>query len=426
MRKNSLTESISLVKRLISFAIAFQAGTTAVIGRAICGYGTEPKFNSADLVPIRSVLVVRLDEIGDMVMFSPFLRALRKHLPEAHITLVVKPGVRNLVELCPYTNEVLTFDQRGGRIERFLLLPLRAMLFAVRYLRGRVYDLALLPRWDADYYYAAFVAFWSGAPRRIGYSESVTAYKSVVNRGFDRLLTQTLNEPVLRHDIEHNMAMIRFLGGDADDDYQEVWLGESDRHFAENTLREQGFEPGQKIFGIGPSGGHSVFKQWPLENYAKLGRRLQEKWGAKIILFGGPGEEEMGRVLADGLGPGTLNLMGRTTIRQMAAVMARCNAYVGNDSGPTHIAAASNIPVVAIFGSSCRHRFHPGENTRLVWRELSCGPCQRTNHQEERCHTCIFDQPHCLTEISVDEVLRVVAESISAPAHRLPLTAKSV
>jgi len=426
MNEKSLTERISLVKRLISFAIGFQAGATAVIGRAIPGYRIEPEFDSADLVPIRSVLIVRLDEIGDMVMFSPFLRALRKRLPEAHITLVIKPGVRNLVELCPYTNQILSFDQRGGRIERFLLLPLRAMLFAVSRLRSRTYELALLPRWDADYYYAAFVAFWSGAVRRIGYSETVTAYKSVVNRGFNRLLTQILNEPGLCHDVEHNMTMIRFLGGDADDDRQEVWLNEPDRQFAENALREQGFEPGQKIFGIGPSGGHSVLKQWPLENYAELGRRIQEKWGAKIILFGGPGEEEMGRTLANNLGPETLNLMGRTTLRQMAALMARCNVYIGNDSGPTHIAAASHIPVVAIFGSSCRHRFHPGENTRLVWRELPCGPCQRTNHQEERCHTCIFDQPHCLTEISVDEVLRVVAESVSAPAHRLPLTAKSV
>ncbi len=369
------------------------------------------------------MLIVRLDEIGDMVMFSPFLRALRQSLPDVRITLVVKPDVRNLMARCPYVDDVLTFDQSGGRIQRFLTLPFRAWRFAARELRPQHFDLAILPRWDADYYYAAFVAFWSGAHRRTGYSERVTPYKAVVNRGFDRLLTDVLDDPAVRHDVEHNLEMLRFLGVEPDGDDQEVWTDEEDRAFAEETLRAAGVGPDETLIGIGPSGGHSALKQWPVDRFAQVGRQLQETHRARILVFGGPGEAALGEDLAGALGATALNLVGRTTLRQMAALMSRCRVYVGNDSGPTHIAAALGVPVVAIFGSSCPHRFGPGGRSLLVWRDLDCGPCRRTGHVENRCHTCIYDAPRCLLDIPVEEVVRAVSLQLIDPVHRLVLTA---
>jgi len=363
----------------------------------------------------RNVIVVRLDEIGDMVMFSPFLRGLRRGLPEARITLVVKPAVRDFVACCPYVDEVLAFDQSGGRARRFAALPWRAWRFGVRLRRGRRFDLAVLPRWDADYYYGAFVALWSGAARRVGYSERVTPYKKIVNRGFDRLLTDVLDDRSVRHDIAHNAEMLRFLGIAPDGEALEAWADDSDAAFAEETLRAAGIGPEEMLVGIGPSGGHSVLKQWPVERFAEVGWALREQHGARVLVFGGPGEEALGAALTEVLGPTALSLVGRTTLRQMAALMARCRVYVGNDSGPTHIAAAVGIPVVAVFGSSCRHRFRPGGRSLLVWRELDCGPCRRTGHKENRCHVCIYDAPLCLTDISAEEVAQAAARQLLDP-----------
>ena len=417
--------------QVISYSVLLQTVVTVIVGQMIL----QRKFASLkeimdvstaeiDVSGVRKVLIVRLDEIGDMVMFSPFLRALRRRLPEAHITLIVKPGVQNLVARCPYVNEVLVFDQSGNRAERFLRLPWRAMIFASRYLRHRSYDLALLPRWDTDYYYAAFIAFWSGAPLRLGYSETTTDYKRQVNRGFDRLLTHCLMDRSLKHDVEHNMTMIRFLGGDADDDRQEIWLDENDEAFADVLL--DGLGSSEILIGLGPSGGHSVLKQWPLEYFVELGCHLHQKHGARLLFVGGPGDEEMGKKLAHSIGASAIDLTGKMTLRQMAAVIKRCRVYVGNDSGPTHVAAAMGVPTVAIFGSSCPHRFHPGEHTALLWLDLPCGPCQSTDHTLNRCKSCIYDRPRCLIEITPEIVEQAVMESLSKPLVRLPLTATGV
>ena len=110
----------------------------------------------------------------------------------------------------------------------------------------------------------------------------------------------------------------------------------------------------------------------------------------------------------------------------MAAVMERCDVYVGNDFGPTHVAAAAGIPVIAIFGSSCPHRFHPGERTTLVWRDLPCGPCAATGHVLNRCKSCIYTRPLCLTEILPDEVEQAVLKCLTCQTPILTFTAQEL
>lgn len=396
-----------------SFLGMAQAAGAAALARVLLP--ASPPRPGPAATDAQTVLVVRLDEIGDMAMCSAFLRGLRRGLPEARVTLVVKPAVRDFVACCPYVDEVLAFDQSGGRLRRFLALPWRAWWFGVRLRRERRFDLAILPRWDADYYYGPFVALWSGARRRVGYSERVTPYKAVVNRGFDRLLTDVLDDRSVRHDMEHNAEMLRFVGIAPDGDVLEAWTNDSDAAFAAETLRAAGIGPEEMLVGLGPSGGHSILKQWPVARFAEVGAALREQHGARVLVFGGPGEEALGAALAEALGPTALNLVGRTTLRQMAALMARCRVYVGNDSGPTHIAAAVGTPVVAVFGSSCRHRFRPGGRSRLVWRELDCGPCRRTKHEENRCHVCIYDAPRCLTDISAEEVCLAASRQLFDP-----------
>ena len=128
---------------------------------------------------------MRLDEIGDVVMTTPFLRELRRNLPGAWITLAVKPSLFNLVELCPYVNEVLTYEKELQKSVAFALLRhhWRDIKSAVAFSRKQPYDLAIVPRWDTDYYNASYLAYFSGAPWRIGYSESVTECKAILVEG---------------------------------------------------------------------------------------------------------------------------------------------------------------------------------------------------------------------------------------------------
>ncbi|HMV51905.1 MAG TPA: glycosyltransferase family 9 protein, partial [Blastocatellia bacterium] len=142
------------------------------------------------LPEVRNVLIVRLDEIGDVVLTTPLFRELRRNLPTAHITLVVRPHVAELMRHCPYVNEVLAYecDTAHLRWQRFRQ-HLSAIRFSRKHLWARRYDLALLPRWDVDQDHAAFVTYFSGAKWRMGYSETVSEQKQRLNGGLDHLLT---------------------------------------------------------------------------------------------------------------------------------------------------------------------------------------------------------------------------------------------
>lgn len=360
------------------------------------------------LPEVRNVLVVRLDEIGDVVLTIPMLRELRRNLPAARITLLVSPHVANLLETCPYVNEVLVYECRTEhrRWQRFWQ-HFSAIRFARRHLWNRHFDLALLPRWDVDQDHSAFVAYFSGAIWRAAYSETVNEQKQRLNRSQDLLLTHSFDERVSRHEVEYGLGIIRELGAEVQNDHLELWPDAEDVLFASKTLPKSGSD---SYIALCPSGGTSQLKQWPVGNFIQLGRRLQDEHKARLVLVGGAGDETLGAELQRGLGAAAINLIGRTTLRQLAALLGQCKLFVGNDTGPMHIAAAAGIPVVAVFGSSCHHRFHPwSEKHRVVANVLPCSPCANEPHRD-RCVQCVFDHPKCLRELPPEGVMAAINE----------------
>lgn len=375
-------------------------------------WGLRRRRQGLDLTQVKRVLVVRLDEIGDVVMTTPLLRELRRNLPNAWITLIVKPQVFNLVELCPYVNELLTYDwNTRGRFWQ-LRRHGRALALSWKRLWRRRFDLAIVPRWDADLYHASFIAYFSGAPWRVGYSENVIAHKKQANSGLDQLLTHVLQDSELKHEVVRNLDVIRFLGGTVQEDRLELWIEKEDEAFAEIVFKDYGVQPGELVVAFGPSGGNSPLKQWPISRYIDFGGWLYEEYNARHLIIGDRREEALGLEFEHKLGSPVINMVGKTTLRQMAALLKRCDLYVGNDAGPMHVATAIGIPLVAIFGSSCPHRFGPWrDNHIIVWPRLPCSPCFQEEHPD-RCVSCIFDQPHCMLGITVEQVKQAVAEQL--------------
>ncbi|MCL5287186.1 MAG: glycosyltransferase family 9 protein [Acidobacteria bacterium] len=377
--------------------------------------GRAEKEKEIDVSRMRRVLVLRLDEIGDMVLMSAFLRELRRNLSaDARVTLVVKPATFNLVEQCPYVNEVLTFDWAvRGRLASVRLHG-RALRFAKQHLWKQRFDLAILPRWDADYYHASFLTYFSGAALRLAYSEKVNERKEHLNANYDRLFTHLIYHAAEIHEVEHNLEVLRFLGGTVQSERLEVWVTEEDHEFAEATLRKPELREADPLIAYGPSGGNSVLKQWPAQHFIALGRELRTEWNARFVILGGPGEAALGKEITEGIGREVAcNLAGRTTLRQMAALLRRCRLFVGNDAGPMHIAAAAGTRVVALFGSSCTHRFRPwGDGHVVVTRELDCRPCAQPEHRD-RCAQCIYERPLCLHDLSVGTVRDAVRAAMA-------------
>ena len=189
----------------------------------------------------RKILIVRLDEIGDMVLMSPFLRELRHGCPQARITLVVKPAVFNLVELCPYVDEVLAYPRAAGRFAPFLHIW-QAFSFARKNLWAKEFTLAIVPRFDADASYGAgWLAFFSGAKRRLGYPSCALPSKEKTDRGLDRLYTDFVPvRPGVCHEVERNLDVLRYLGIEIHSEELEVWTDAQDEARAEELLSIRG------------------------------------------------------------------------------------------------------------------------------------------------------------------------------------------
>jgi ADP-heptose:LPS heptosyltransferase len=352
-----------------------------------------------DLSQVKSVLVVRLDEIGDLVMTTPFLRELRHNLQDAWITLAVDEKTYNLAEHCPYVDEVLVHrgrvPGRFGGIKNFM----RTFDFARRHFWRRRLDLAIVPRWDADHNYATYLAYLSGAAWRVGFSERVIPSKAGLNAGYDSLFTHTVDDPRLKHEVGHSLDLISAMGGTVRRIGLEFWCRQADEDFARQVLEEHGVGPEDRLVALSASGGNSRLKQWPVENFVEVADWLETDYGLRVVLLGGPADIPLGRRVRTGLGPSVIDMTGKTTLRQAGALLMECCLYVGADTGLMHLAASCGTPVAAVFGASCPHRFGPwGRRHKVLSASLPCGPCHGGSHID-RCGPCPHAEPICMRSI---------------------------
>jgi lipopolysaccharide heptosyltransferase II len=401
-----ITRSIGSISRWLT-----SPKVTRLLARPLL-YG-RVRIGASDILvrDARSILVVRLDAIGDLVLISPFLRELRHLNPNAWITLVVDTRFVNLVELCPLVSEVLTFEphRRFGKLE----LHIRALRLAAGHLWQRRFDLALLPRWDIDHHHSAFVAYFSGALCRVGYSENVTPLKKQYDHGLDILFTRTLDDRTSKHDAERNLDLLRQLGGTIINDRLELWLSDEDRDRARIALTSAGVKGKDLLVAIAPGAGHPK-RLWPLRRFVDLGRFLQQEWGARLLIIGGPEDRKRALQLQANLGTAAVSFAGEMTLRQTAALLEHVPLVVANDSGPMHLAAAAGAAVVEI---SCHPasgdplhvnspvRFHPWvEEYDVLQPPRAAEPCTGS---------CEWHEAHCILGISV-EAVREAARTLLA------------
>ena len=365
------------------------------------------------LCDIRNVLVVRLDEIGDAVLTSPLLRELRRNLAKAWITVVVTPLTFSLFERCPYVDEVLVYDTSRLPRRRPFKRHAGALSLAFRRLWRRRFDLALVPRWDADAYHATFVAYFSGAPRRIGYTEHTTPRKAHMNSGFDILFTDVLSDIQPKHEVKRNLQVLRCVGGDISDETLEAWTDPEDDAFAREVLGVHDPDGVGPLVALVPGALHA-FRAWPVSNFIALGRWLRDAYGAHMVVVGGTGDKELGLRIERELAGSVVNIAGQTTLRQTVAVLRACNLYVGNDTGPMHIAAAVGTPVVEISSfpesgdpshQQSPARFGPWGVPHAVLQPASARPpCDGA---------CTARTPHCILGVTAERVKTAIADQLS-------------
>lgn len=370
-----------------------------------------------DLGSVRSILVVKLDEAGDFVMATPFLRGLRAAAPQARILLAVREAVADLALTCPWVDGVIApRPKEGGGIDFRGITPGGLKLFAECYRAG--FDLALVPRYDFDRHGATTLAANSRARLVAGFSERVTPWKAEGNQGFDRAYGLALNPPPGRHEVEQNAALLEALGARpelVDLGPLGLTLTAEDREQAQRLLGagDDGSD-GRPLIAVAP-GAASPRRIYPADRLAAVVSAVAGAIDARVAVLGTEEERPAAGVIVAALPGRTIDLTGATPLRVAAAVMAEAALAVTMDSAPAHLAAAMGVPV-AVFschpiGGDPNHfhapeRFRPwtgGRDERaLVLRpEAAVPPCTVS---------CLAAEAHCIAAIDpADAARRILA-----------------
>ena len=358
--------------------------------------GRSPAAAAVDPDGVRRILVRANNWIGDVVMISPAVRALRRRFPAASIAMVAKRWVLDVVSGNPEYDELIEYDHEGAH--RGLSGRMR---LARRIRQGGPIDLAVLFQKAFD---AAVLARLAGARVRVGYATDA--------RGF--LLTHPLPPPPkTRHHADAFLDLARAVGCEAIDPLPSFHLGEEQRRAADAVLRRRGFADAPLLVALHP-GASKGPRAWHAERFAALAERLRRGHGARFFLVGSAGEQDTLERVRAGLSTGDwIGPEEAPGLPVAAALLARCHLFIGNDSGPMHLAAALGVPTVGIFGPghprNTAPRGRPG-TIATIGRDYPCAPCRQDFFRE--CPPAPSGKPFCLEEIVVDEVERAALRLI--------------
>jgi heptosyltransferase-2 len=302
-----------------------------------------------------ALLVPQTSFLGDVVLTTPLLTALRERLAPRRLAVLVRPEAAALLQGHPAVDDVLVDDKRGtdGGV---------AGLWRVaRRLRREGFDLAVCPHRSLR---TALLLALAGVPRRIGFDSS---------RGWFLFHERVSRDP-RRHDVARNLALMDAVGGWRGTPCLHVPVAEAAAARAAALLDGHG---GRPLAVLAPG---SVWhtKRWTTAGFAALARGLGER-GVSCVLVGAPADAERARRIAAAAGASVLDLTGRTDLATLTAVIDRSQVLVGNDSAPMHLATARGVPVVAVFcATTPALGYGPyGAETRVVEADLACRPCGR-------------------------------------------------
>ena len=351
------------------------------------------------------ILVMLLPGVGDGLLFTPALGALRRHFPSAHITgLVMFRATYEVFKGNPNFNRLIYWNF----LEEGLI---RSIKFVLR-LRKEGFDVSIMayPANRAEY---NLISILIGARLRIAHRYNHRFYRSL---GF--LNNRLVQEDDELHNVEEDMRLLSFLGIRVDPGTgPEIYLGDVERDFARTWLKERGVED-RLLVGI--HAGCAEFKnmarkRWEKEKFVKLGQRLVKECDARVLVFGGGNEEELKEYVAQGIGEKAYLVSG-TTMKETASLIEKCTLFVSNDSGVMHTSAALGVPCVTIFGPTNPKWVHPYEVEHVVVRKgLPCSPCFYYSVKPLKCR---FKDYRCITQLTVDEVYAAAAKLLAQSTFR--------
>lgn len=334
-----------------------------------------------NLKNMKKILVIDLLYMGDLIFATPFFRQLRKNYPDSKIDFIVNSNFYDLMKNTPYFNNIYAYNKNWSIKESWN--------FAKK-LKKKNYDLGinihgnwrsvlLMHLIDADY--------------NIGYGGD----------GKGLFLDKVIDTDSNQHMVESYLQFLEKMGLNRfEDDKLELKLDDRANkrmnNFLNNNLDDRYYN--KRLIALN-TGGTWPSKRWPKEKFAKLADEIKRN-DNQIIFIGGPSDEErIDKIIEMMENKDVINAAGKTTLKELAALVKKCDLVISNDSGPVHVSAAVNIPTITIFGPSDDKKFRPyGYKHKILKNDISCRPCGE--------HECPLEHHKCMEEIKVEDIMKML------------------
>lgn len=327
----------------------------------------------------KKILVTFLMHLGDLTLTTPFIHALRKAAPDAHITYLVDEKLKDVVLHNPYLDEVITIDKKGR--DNSIL----ALMACARKLSGMNFDVLINLHPNER---CSFICALTKTKLRVGTAHPLLKFKWDIFTPLNRKI----------HAAEMYMDILKQLGvKNIEHNGLEIFPSEEHKQQAENFWRENGVFRTDKLVGFN-IGSAVVTKRWAPERFAQVADTLAAK-GYKPVFFGGTMDEEMVQEAVSKMKTTPVVATGAFTIGTLAAAMKRCSLIITNDSGPMHVAISQKVPIVAMYGPSSPKLYGPYTKDAVVVTAVP--PCMGCSGGMK--HKC--DDMQCMTRLTVEQVI---------------------
>ncbi len=345
----------------------------------------------------RSILLIKLDEIGDMVLASPAFRVVREQHPKGKIVCLVRPEVLPLVQQCPYVDAFLPMPRARKSFGMAKIRLLFQILEFCRRNRLFGFDMSIVLR-TTPYVQECILSRVAGARRRVGWRNPELWWSRYC-------FTHMISDAAGWHETDRLASVLGPPSVGAQGRKLEVWLTESDRRRPERW-GEDGL-----CIAIG-CGSSCIGKRcWPVERYADVVKRMHVLHpDLSCVIVGGSDDVETADRLIDLTGEYVTSVAGKLSLRESCAWLERCDCFVGNDSGPMHMAAAVGLPVVEVschpVGGSTEHANAPERFGPYGVPHVVCRPARALEPCADACTSTVA---HCILSVTADNVAEALA-----------------
>ena len=375
------------------------------------------KVKTAKASEWRNILLVCIDNIGDLVMQIPFIRELRRNCRmDAHITLIVQSVMASIVERSGYIDQVIAYEPKsyGGIDARDC--EKKNKEFLQRFLPNQKFDAVISMGWYQIRLEQLFLVICADANIRIGYSEKGMKCKEYYNYRWNEFLSLAIDSTGIMHDVERNLQLVSILGGCIHSSNLEMWENEEEKEKSVQFLKKDSCD---RLVAI-VYHANDPCRMWDMKKYAALIQGIHQRNPDFIfVIMASKRGERAGRDLIKELNlkvpeRNILDLIGKTNLGEASSILRCCRLYIGSNTGLLHIAAAWKIPTIEISCHSAKgdplevhspDRYRAWGNQTYIVRPAApldgCGA------------TCYRAEAHCINQVTVDQVMSSVEEALN-------------